>query len=211
MMIIIEKRTRAATNVDWSEWVETTDPAPYINTALVEYRVDTLSTLDISLLTSNVVTANEEVTGEGAFDDLMETVTKHIDNQYALGRITGKEYAQVYLGAMQSTLAQSVQYILNGMQAKDKLLNGARQREVMEAQKKLYDRQRQAFDDNKYQKLLDAQLNYNGMIFQDATDPDVLNIALEAKVNDVFNRIITTDGSRTDAVVQNEVSEVAEV
>ena len=112
---------------------------------------------------------------------------------------------------MQSTLAQSVQYILNGMQAKDKLLNGARQREVMEAQKKLYDRQRQAFDDNKYQKLLDAQLNYNGMIFQDATDPDVLNIALEAKVNDVFNRIITTDGSRTDAVVQNEVSEVAEV
>lgn len=74
----------------------------------------------------------------------------------------------------------------------DDLLTSNKQREVLDTQKGLYTRQTQAFDDNKYQKLLDSQLNYNGMIFQDATNPDVLNVALENKVNDVFNKLIGT-------------------
>jgi hypothetical protein len=48
------------------------------------------------------------VTGTGVFDDLMEAVNTHLEAQFQLGRITGTDYATVYLGAMQAALAQSV-------------------------------------------------------------------------------------------------------
>lgn len=70
-------------------------------------------TITIADLTGTVVTSSSNVvTGAGALDDLMETITAHLDAQYNLGRITGKDYAQVYLGALQSTLAAAVQYVL---------------------------------------------------------------------------------------------------
>lgn len=69
--------------------------------------------LTIADLTSNVTTSAEHVvTGDGIFDDLMETVTAHLEAQYLKGRITGTDYATVYLGALQSTVAQAVQYVL---------------------------------------------------------------------------------------------------
>ena len=57
------------------------------------------------------------VTGTGVFDDLMEGVNAHLEAQYNLGRLTGAEYATVYLGAMQSSLQNSVQFILGKQQA----------------------------------------------------------------------------------------------
>lgn len=69
--------------------------------------------LSISNLTSNVVTsATFEVTGDGVFDDLMEVVNAHLDAQFKLGRITGTDYATVYLGALQSTIQNAVTYLL---------------------------------------------------------------------------------------------------
>ena len=69
--------------------------------------------LAISDLTSNVTTSTANVvTGDGAFDDLMETMTAHLEAQFKLGRITGTDYATVYLGAMQSTVQQAVAYVL---------------------------------------------------------------------------------------------------
>ena len=47
---------------------------------------------------------NNVVSGTGVFDDLMEAVTIHLEAQYQLGRITGSDFATVYLGAMQSAL-----------------------------------------------------------------------------------------------------------
>ena len=52
------------------------------------------------------------VTGTGVFDDLMEAVNTHLEAQFQLGRITGTDYATVYLGAMQSALQQSVAYTI---------------------------------------------------------------------------------------------------
>jgi len=69
-------------------------------------------TISTSDLTSNVATTSGVVTGDGVFDDLMETVNAQLDNQFKLGRITGKEYATVYLGALQTVLQQSVQFAL---------------------------------------------------------------------------------------------------
>jgi hypothetical protein len=61
-------------------------------------------------LGSSLTVTNNVVTGSGVFDDLMEAVTTHLEAQYQLGRITGGDFATVYLGAMQSALQQSVAY-----------------------------------------------------------------------------------------------------
>ena len=70
-------------------------------------------TITIASLTTNVVTsATYVVTGDGVLDDIMETVNAHLDAQFKLGRITGTDYATVYLGAMQAAVTQAVQYAL---------------------------------------------------------------------------------------------------
>ena len=61
---------------------------------------------------SGLTVTNNVVTGSGVFDDLMEAVTKHLEAQFQLGRITGGDFATVYLGAMQSALQQSVAYAI---------------------------------------------------------------------------------------------------
>lgn len=69
--------------------------------------------ITVANLTTNITTSAEYVvTGDGVFDDLMETMTAHLDAQYKLGRIVGTDYATVYLGAMQTVLQQSVQFVL---------------------------------------------------------------------------------------------------
>lgn len=197
-MIVIEKRIRATVDDEWSIWETTTDSAPYTNTNLVEYRV--VKDITIDGLTKGSLVANEW-TGTGVFDILMNAVNKNIEGEYNKGRLKGADYATVYLGSIQAVLAQSVQFLMNEEQMTDKLLSSEKQREVMDAQKALYDRQREAFDDNKYQKLFEAQLNYNGMVFQDADAPDVLNIALQSHVNDVYNKIM---GNGTSTMLADE-------
>lgn len=56
------------------------------------------------------------LTGNGIFDKLMAAVGVHLDDQYAKNRITGTDYATVYLGSMQSVIQQSVQYLLQEKQ-----------------------------------------------------------------------------------------------
>ena len=74
-----------------------------------------MTVLTIANLTTNVVTSaapDYQVTGNGSFDDLMETVNAHLAAQLNLGRITGTNYATVYLTAIQSALQSSVAYTL---------------------------------------------------------------------------------------------------
>ncbi len=69
--------------------------------------------LTIANLTAGVSTdANNVVTGTGVLDDMMETVNAHLAAQFNLGRITGSDYATVYLTAMQATLQQAVAYTI---------------------------------------------------------------------------------------------------
>ena len=69
--------------------------------------------LTIADLTANVTTsADNVVTGTGVLDDMMETVNSHLAAQFNLGRITGSDYATVYLTAMQATVQQAVAYTL---------------------------------------------------------------------------------------------------
>jgi hypothetical protein len=50
--------------------------------------------------------------GTGVFDKLMEAVNTQIESQYLNNRITGSDYANVYLGGMQAVLQQSMQFVL---------------------------------------------------------------------------------------------------
>jgi hypothetical protein len=72
---------------------------------------------DISLDTlsdaTTVGSGNAATDGTGNFDKLMKVVTLHVEKQFTDGRITGTDYATVYLGALQSTLAQAVSFTLN--------------------------------------------------------------------------------------------------
>jgi hypothetical protein len=73
------------------------------------------STVDIKIqdLTSNVhLTDDNQLTGDGAFDKLMETVEKHIKKQYDDGKITAESYAEVYLNSLVKVLDVSNSFVL---------------------------------------------------------------------------------------------------
>ena len=50
--------------------------------------------------------------GEGVFDRLMQTVEEHIQGEFTKSRIRGTDYANVYLGSLQTTLDQSIRFLL---------------------------------------------------------------------------------------------------
>ena len=69
--------------------------------------------ISIGNLTAGVTTdASNVVTGTGIFDDMMETVNAHMAAQFNLGRITGSDYATVYLTVMQATIQQAVAFTI---------------------------------------------------------------------------------------------------
>ena len=69
-----------------------------------------LAQLEAPLNVTELTTA--EIAGTGVFDVLMQSVKNHVQEEHAKSRITGKEYATVYLEALQSTMAQSIEYLL---------------------------------------------------------------------------------------------------
>ena len=80
---------------------------------------------------SSLTVTNNVVTGSGSFDDLMEAVNIHLDAQFNLGRITGSDYATVYLGAMQAALQNSVAFTL-GLEKTNAEVTLINQKEVTE-------------------------------------------------------------------------------
>lgn len=50
--------------------------------------------------------------GDGVFDELMKAVNSQIETQYLNNRITGTDYANVYLSSLQSVLSQSIEFYL---------------------------------------------------------------------------------------------------
>jgi len=69
---------------------------------------------DIEL--SNLTDSTNADNGTGVFDKLIQSVEQHIESQYKAGRITGNDYSSVYLGSMQSVLAESVKFLLSEQQ-----------------------------------------------------------------------------------------------
>jgi hypothetical protein len=78
-------------------------------------------------ITIDDLTTNE-IEGSGVFDELMRSVKAHLKEEFEQGRITPVNYSSVYLGALDSTLAQSVKFLLE----KDKI---SLENELVEEQK----------------------------------------------------------------------------
>jgi len=73
-----------------------------------------MTQLDINNLALNDINVDmiTNANKTGVFDKLMEAVNEDINKQYLDNRITGSDYANVYLGSIQSVLAQSIQFVL---------------------------------------------------------------------------------------------------
>ena len=98
---------------------------------------DNLPPLTVEQLTSKTVD------GTGVFDVLMQAVTAHLEREHKANRITGGDYAKVYLGSLTQVLAQSTQFllardraVLENLQLQEaiKLAQAQRVRALVEAQ-----------------------------------------------------------------------------
>lgn len=75
-----------------------------------------MADINISEITNS---DNAEDGGTGVFDSLMAVLEQHLQLQYDKGNITGKDFAQVYLGLVQSAMSESIKFVL-GKQEADK-------------------------------------------------------------------------------------------
>ena len=109
--------------------------------------------------------------GTGVFDIIMKAANENIKIQNQTSRITGAEYAEVYLGTMQTAISESMKYILQ----KDNMI---KEDELKQANIDLLNRQKEGFDDNKYQKLFEAQMNAWALMFSSGlltTKPSIIS------------------------------------
>ena len=162
--------------------------------------------------------------GTGVFDVIMKAANENIKIQNQTSRITGAEYAEVYLGTMQSAISEAMKFLLNKEQIikdlelkqtqintteeerrlksaqadayplqaiKDLDLKQAnidlteqqkssliKDEEVKQANIELLNRQKEGFDDNKHQKLFEAQMNAWALMFSSGlltTQPSIIS------------------------------------
>ena len=173
--------------------------------------------------------------GTGIFDVIIKAANENIKIQNQASRITGAEYAEVYLGTMQSAISEAMKFVLQNdtlakelelkqaqiakinaemdlvnaqiaafgaQQAKelelkqaqitkinaDKDLTNAqalaypgqqaKDLEVKQANIDLLNRQKEGFDDNKYQKLFESQMNSWALMFSSGlltTQPSIIS------------------------------------
>jgi hypothetical protein len=53
--------------------------------------------------------------GEGLFDQLMATVNEHLETEFDKNRLSGDQWAKVFLGSMESVMANTTQYLLGSL------------------------------------------------------------------------------------------------
>ena len=141
--------------------------------------------------------------GTGIFDVIIKAANENIKIQHKTSRITGAEYAEVYLGTMQSAISEAMKFVLQNdtlakeielkeaqiakINAEKDLVNAQlakfgeqqdKDLEVKQANIDLLNRQREGFDDNKYQKLFEAQMNAWALMFSSGlltTQPSIIS------------------------------------
>ena len=109
--------------------------------------------------------------GTAVFDVMVRMVNENLKIQYDEGRIKATDYAQAYIGGLQTCLTESMKYILQ----KDNLI---KDEALKQANIDLLNRQKQGFDDNKHQKLFEAQMNAWALMFSSGlltTQPSIIS------------------------------------
>ena len=173
--------------------------------------VSTFELINIEEFTHNVVKddTTHTVTGDGVFDILMETATKHLLAQYEANRIRGEGYAtayvQVYIETLKAALrvwiekgAQELQAQLLEKQIElaDKNLELAEKQIEAESMKaSLYKRQIEGYDENYKEKILKILLDAYTVVFsvaQEGFEGGIPKLITVSGINDICD-IITKD------------------
>ena len=109
--------------------------------------------------------------GTAVFDVLVHMVNENLKIQYDEGRIKATDYAQAYIGGLQTCVTESMKYIMQ----KDNLI---KDEDLKQANIELLNRQKEGFDDNKHQKLFEAQMNAWALMFSSGlltTQPSIIS------------------------------------
>ena len=143
--------------------------------------------------------------GTAVFDVLVRMVNENLKLQYDAGRIKATDYAEAYIAGLQTCITESMKFIMQ----KDNLIkdtelkqanigvltkqaeNLTKDVEVKQANIALLDRQKEGFDDNKHQKLFEAQMNAWALMFSSGileTKPKIIN---DDSVSTLYNTLIT--------------------
>ena len=96
---------------------------------------DTSSDLykEIAGATLKELTEND-IDGNGVFDVLMSSVDKHLQREYKGNRITGAQYAEVYIAVANQVLAQAANFVLQKDQARWAAVTAQMQARIAEIQ-----------------------------------------------------------------------------
>ena len=152
--------------------------------------------------------------GTGIFDVIIKAANENIKIQHKTSRITGAEYAEVYLGTMQSAISEAMKFVLQNdtlakeielkeaqiakINADKELINAqllayseqqAKDLAVKQANIDLLNRQREGFDDNKYQKLFEAQMNAWALMFSSGLLTDKPTIISNDSASTLYNTL----------------------
>jgi len=101
-----------------------------------------------AITVSDLTDGENSLTGTGIFDHLMKAMEAHVEREYSKGRIKGGDYATVYLGALQSVMSHSLQFILSEQRSdleaqllQEQIQNTIAERAGIESQTALSDQQ----------------------------------------------------------------------
>ena len=120
--------------------------------------------------------------GTGVFDIIIKAANENIKIQHKTSRITGAEYAEVYLGTMQTAISEAMKFVLQ----KNNLI---KDEELKQANIDLLNRQKEGFDDNKYQKLFEAQMNAWALMFSSGLLTDKPTIISNDSASSLYNTL----------------------
>lgn len=147
--------------------------------------------IDIDEFTRNVqIVKNTEpndsdayvVVGDGIFDKLMITISKHLEVQLTNGRIKAEQYPALYAELMKHALQTMQQIFLQWP-----IANANKESE--EAKTELYKRQAKGFDDNAKIKVLEQLCSTWGLAFSVAKDNRDLVVPKSITSNNIDNLV----------------------
>ena len=155
--------------------------------------------IDVTEFTNNVTTDTIDytVTGDGIFDKLMDTATKHLKAQFESNRIREEDYASAYIQIYQTTLQAALEVWLKKGIAEAQLELLAKQLETEDAKKALYRRQIEGFDEDYKQKILKIMMDSWAVGFSVAKDSfEATGIPApmqKTTIDDLYNQYILTE------------------
>lgn len=136
----------------------------------------TVNTVTLTINIADLTDGSGSLRGDGVFDVMMQAVKAHINDEFEMRRITSEQYPQVYLGALQSTMSNAVQFLLQKPIVERQALSE-------DAKKALIERQTKGFDDDAKQKLLKQMLDSWSVAYSVAQDANSIPDAI--KVNPI--------------------------